>query len=197
MMNIPQLRIDQQFARIGIETNNATVGIQQGPAQIEIQQPNANININTKPGKLTIDQSQAFADLGQYPIGEAIRREANEGLQKVQEGSRRRRRQGDMMMKIENGGDPLKLIAKQNAPRQVRPFNIGFIPSHGSVKIDYQPAEVEVNNQANKPIINTKETPVSQSYRRGNVDVYLQQKNYIEINFDNIPFRNGGTEMFV
>ncbi|GEN57096.1 hypothetical protein GCM10012290_17400 [Halolactibacillus alkaliphilus] len=196
-MNIPQLRINQQFARIGIESNDATVDIKQGPAEIEIQQPNANININTKPGKLTIDQSQAFADLGQYPIGEAIRREANEGLQKVQEGSRRRRRQGDMMMKIENGGDPLKLIAKQNAPRQVRSFNIGFIPSYGSVKIDYQPAEVEVNNQANKPIINTKQTPVSQSYQRGNVDVYLQQKNYIEIDFYNTPFINGGTEIFV
>ncbi|GEM04733.1 hypothetical protein HMI01_17210 [Halolactibacillus miurensis] len=196
-MNIPQLRIDQQFARIGIETNNATVDIDQGPAKLDIQQPAADINIRTKPSKLTIDQSQAFADLGQYPIGEAIRREANEGLQKVREGSQRRRRQGDMMMKIENGGDPLKLIAKQNTPREVRPFNIGFIPSYDSVKIDYQPAEVEVNNQANKPIINAKQTPVLQSYQRGNVDVYLQQKNYIDIVFDNIPFINGGTEIFV
>ena len=197
MMNIPQLRIDQQFARIGIETNDATVDIQQGPAQLEIQQPSADINIKTKPAKLTIDQSKAFADLGQFPVGESIRRSAAEGLSEAQSGSRRRRRQGDMMMKIENGGDPLKAIAKQNAPRKMKPFNIGFIPSYGSVKIDYQPAEVEVNNQANKPIINSKPTPVKQSYQRGNVDVYLEQQNYLDIQFDNIPFKNGGIEILL
>lgn len=196
VMNIPQLRIDQQFAKIGINVTNASVDIQQGAAQLSIQQPQAEINIRTRPGKLTIDQSQAFADLGQFPIGEAVRRDATEGFQKAKEGSKRRRHQGDMMMKIENGGDPLKAIAKQNAPRKAKPFNIGFIPSYGSVKIHYQPGDVEINNRANKPIIDAMTTPVTQSYQRGNVDVYLKQKNYIDINFDNIPFKNGGTEIF-
>lgn len=188
LMRLPQIRIDQQFARIGISSRDAHVEINQGPAHLEIQQPNATMSITTRPARLTIDQTQVFRELGQFPAGESVARSAQAGFQKAVQGSGRRRRQGDQMMRIEHEGNPIALIAKENAPRQMRPFNIGFIPSHGSVDIHYEPAEVQVNNQANKPRIQASTTPVTQSFTPAQLDVYLEQQHYLNIDFDHLNY---------
>jgi len=185
-MRLPQIRIDQQFARIGISMEDAKVQMTQPEADLSIKQPPADINIETRPGKLSIDQSQAFHDLGQYPVKEAVRLEAEEGKKLVAEGTRRRRREGDQLMRIENGGDPIKQQAKTRMPRKYRPFNIGVIPSYNSVKINYEPADVNVDIQANKPVIQSQANPVQRQVTPANFDVYLDQQNYIDISFENV-----------
>ncbi|GEM01718.1 hypothetical protein SAMN05421839_1209 [Halolactibacillus halophilus] len=185
-MRLPQIRIDQQFARIGISMEDAKVQMSQPEADLSIKQPQADVNIETRPGRLSIDQSQAFHDLGQYPVKEAIRLEALEGKKLVAEGTRRRRREGDQLMKIENGGDPIKQQAKTRMPREYRPFNIGVIPSYNSVKINYEPADVNVDIQANKPVIQSQANPVQRQVTPANFDVYLDQQNYIDISFENV-----------
>jgi len=185
-MRLPQIRIDQQFARIGISMEDAKVQMSQPEADLSIKQPPADVNIETRPGKLSIDQSQAFHDLGQYPVKEAVRLEAEEGKKLVTEGTRRRRREGDQLMKIENGGDPIKQQAKTRMPREYRPFNIGVIPSYNSVKINYEPADVNVDIQANKPVIQSQANPVQRQVTPANFDVYLDQQNYIDISFVNV-----------
>jgi len=185
-MRLPQIRIDQQFAKIGINMADAKVQMSQPQADLSIKQPKADMQIHTREGKLTIDQSQAFHDLGQYPAKEAIRLEAEEGKKTVAEGTRRRRREGDQLMKIENGGDPIKQQAKNRMPREYRPFNIGVIPSYNSVKINYEPAEVNIDIQANKPIIDSQVNPVERQVTPAQFDVYIDQQNYIDISFDNV-----------
>jgi len=185
-MRLPQIRIDQQFARIGMSMEDAKVQMSQPEADLSIKQPPADVNIEIRPGKLSIDQSQAFHDLGQYPVKEAVRLEAEEGKKLVTEGTRRRRREGDQLMKIENGGDPIKQQAKTRMPREYRPFNIGVIPSYNSVKINYEPADVNVDIQANKPVIQSQANPVQRQVTPANFDVYLDQQNYIDISFVNV-----------
>lgn len=185
-MRLPQIRIDQQFARIGMSMEDAKVQMSQPEADLSIKQPPADVNIEIRPGKLSIDQSQAFHDLGQYPVKEAVRLEAEEGKKLVAEGMRRRRREGDQLMKIENGGDPIKQQAKTRMPREYRPFNIGVIPSYNSVKINYEPADVNVDIQANKPVIRSQANPVQRQVTPANFDVYLDQQNYIDISFVNV-----------
>lgn len=185
-MRLPQITIDQQFARIGIRSRDAEVQINQGTAELSIEQPSATIRMSARPGRLTIGQTQAFRDLGQFPVGESVAKSAQEGFQKAIAGSGRRRRQGDQLMKIEHGGNPIASIAKQNAPRQMKPFNIGFIPSYGSVVIDYQPAEVDIDNQANKPVIQSQTTPVSQTFTPAQLEVYLEQHNYLTIGVEGL-----------
>lgn len=187
-MQLPQLRIDQQFAKIGITMQDAKVTMQHQPAELSIQQPQADVNIDTRPGKLSIDQSQAFHDLGQYPVKEAVRLDAQEGKQKVAEGTRRRRQEGDRLMKIEHGGNPIAQIAKEKMPRPLRPFVMSVIPSYNAVKIDYQPSEVSINNQANKPVINAETRPVERQVTPSQFDIYLEQQNNITIDFDNVKY---------
>ncbi|ENH98394.1 hypothetical protein J416_00364 [Gracilibacillus halophilus YIM-C55.5] len=182
-MQMPQLRIQSQDAMIGLRTQNAKLDMNYDPAKQSIRQPKADMQIRTTPSKLTIDQSQAFADVGIKPTSQMIEEKAQEGKQKLMEVIARRRRQGDELMKIEKGGNPIKRQAKENGHDEKKQFNIGWIPSANSVKIDYQPAEVNVQVTPREPEINNQPTEVQYQYQRGNVETYVEQKNWLEIDF--------------
>ncbi|KAB8139480.1 hypothetical protein F9U64_00155 [Gracilibacillus oryzae] len=194
-MQLPQIRIQSQNAMIGLRTNNAQLTIDAAPAKQTIKQPQADLKISTKPGKLTIDQSKALADVGIISTEQSVSKMANEAMQTAVEGSKKKRRQGDMLMKIENGGNPLSQVAKQNGERPMKQFNIGWIPSGDAVKFHYEQAEVDIEARANKPQIDVQPTENKFDYQRGGVDVYLEQKNWIEINFMNVKFVGNNFEM--
>lgn len=196
-MQLPQIRIQQQHAMIGIQTKDAKLDIEQGPAKQSIQQPKADLKITTKPGKLTIDQSKALADVGIIPTEESVRKMANEAMQTAVEGAKKRRRQGDRMMKIEQNGHILPQIAKQNGERAQKQFNIGWIPSGNAVKFNYQPAEVHIDAKANKPIIHTEQTKNQFHYLPSDIDIYLDQKNVIDIDFVNVKSVGNNFELEV
>src|SRR5690625_6897682 len=95
--------MDSQLKLISIQTENAQVGIQQPKATQEIRQPSADLSIQTRPGRLTIDQSQAWYDMGLKSAIVSRNDWAREGYQNVMEGIDRRRREGDEIRKSEHG----------------------------------------------------------------------------------------------
>ncbi|MCM3598492.1 DUF6470 family protein [Metabacillus idriensis] len=185
-MNIPQIRLESRFAKLGLETFNATLAIQQPKADLSIQQPKAELSIQTTPGKLTIDQTKAREDVDLKHISKRIAEAADQGRQDVLAGIARRIQQGDEQMRIENGGRPLTAQAKKNSEREIKQFNIGFIPSHFSVKLDYQPAEVKIDVQRNAPIIESKTHKPILDYQAGEVKVELAERNQLKIDFVSI-----------
>ena len=134
-MNFPQIRLETQFARISLKTNYAKVNIQQRNADLSIEQPKAELHIERTPSKLTIDQTQAWEDMDIKHISRRIEEEAQKGRSDVLEGIARRAQEGNDMMKIEHGGNPLPQHAKVNSVKRWKEFNIGWIPSHFSVKM--------------------------------------------------------------
>ncbi|SFM23740.1 hypothetical protein SAMN04487943_110120 [Gracilibacillus orientalis] len=194
-MRLPQIRIQSQNALIGIQTSDAQLSIQSGSVKQTIRQPQADLRINTRPGKMTIDQSKALADVGIIPTEQSIRKMAQESMQTAIQGSKKRRRQGDELMKIENGGDPILRQSKVNGDRPMKQFNIGWIPSGDAVKFDYQPAKVNIESTANKPQIEVQTTENQFHYQPGGIDVYLEQKNSINIDFENVKFVGNNFEM--
>ncbi|MGG4491603.1 DUF6470 family protein [Metabacillus idriensis] len=185
-MNIPQIRLESRFAKLGLETVNASLDIQQPKADLSIQQPKAELSIQTTPGKLTIDQTKAREDVDLKHISKRIAEAADQGHQDVLSGIARRIQQGDEQMRIENGGKPLTAQAKKNSEREIKQFNIGFLPSHFSVKLDYQPAEVKIDVQRNAPIIESKINKPIMEYQAGEVKVELAEKNQLKIDFVSI-----------
>ncbi|KEZ52144.1 DUF6470 family protein [Metabacillus indicus] len=182
-MNIPQIRLESRFAKIGIETVNAKLSIEQKPADLSIQQPKVELTIRTTPGKLTIDQSKAREDVDLKHISKRIEEAAEMGRQDLLSGIARRIRQGDEQMRIENGGRPLTAQAKANSERPEKQFNIGFIPSHFSVKLDYQPAEVEIDVKTNEPVIESTPNKPIIEYETGDVNIHLSERNQLKIDF--------------
>ncbi|CQR46399.1 hypothetical protein BN1058_00657 [Paraliobacillus sp. PM-2] len=195
-MRFPQIRLQSQAAQLAIKQTAAQQTIRQPKAEQTIQQPKAKLNIETKPSKLTIDQSEAWADLGFKSVRRVTAEAFQQGKEAAMEATARRIRQGEEMMKIENGGNPIASQAIENGFDQMKRFNIGWIPSSGSVKVNYRPAEVVIDIQAQKPIIETKTKDPMTTYEPGKVDVTLAQKNNLQIDFDALTYRGiGGFEI--
>ncbi|WP_342774213.1 DUF6470 family protein [Aquibacillus sediminis] len=194
---MPQIRIQTQDAQISMKTNPAKQHIEQPQAEQSIQQPKADVTIERTPSKLSIDQSQAWYDMDLKNVFERTEEAAQNAKQAVAEGTARRAREGDELMKIENGGNPIAQQAKQNSEGQPKQFNIGWIPSHGAVKIDYQPSEVHTNVKRNEPIIDVQTNKPTHQYQQGNVELSANKPN-VEVDFDNLKYKGvGGFEIMI
>lgn len=185
-MRLPQLRMESQFIKLGIQIQKPVQQIQQPKPVQRIEQPKAEMNIETTPGRLNIDQSQARAEVGIQPTDQMVKEQANLAKQKAMEGIARRVRQGDELMRIENGGNPIKSQAIENGNRPYYPLGIGWIPSYGSVKLYYEPAQVNIDVTPQKPIIDIRAQKPIHEYIPGNVSYYIAQKNFLKIEVVNI-----------
>ncbi|MRH41972.1 hypothetical protein GH741_04695 [Aquibacillus halophilus] len=194
-MQFPQIRIQSQNAQIQINQTAGQQTIQQPKAIQSIQQPNAELTINHTPSKLSIDQTQAWADMDLKSVFRRIAEAAQDGKQAVYQGTARRIRQGTELMKIENGGNPIARQAQANSEGAPKQFNIGWIPSAGSVKIDYQPSQVDIRITPRKPVINTQAQKPITNYQPGSVDISLHQRNQLNIDFVNLKHHGINFEM--
>ncbi|WP_112181905.1 MULTISPECIES: DUF6470 family protein [Paraliobacillus] len=197
-MDFPQIRLQTRAAQISIQHTEGQQQIRQPKAQQTIQQPKGDLKINTTPSRLSIDQSEAWADLGFKSVKRMTREQAQEGKQAVFAAISRRIQQGEELMKIENGGNPISKQAVDNSQDPPKQFNIGWIPSAGSVKTSYQPAKVNIQYTAQKANIQTQAQKPTTNYQPGAVDVSLAQKNQLDIDFDNLKYKGiGGFEILI
>lgn len=174
------------MAQIQIKQTDATQKISQPRAELTIRQPEAEITMRTVPGKLTIDQSQAWEDMNLLSIVRSNEKYASDGKKAVLEGIARRARQGNELMEIEKGGNPIPRQAVQNAYEAMKQPGIKFIPSHFSVKTDYRPSELNIDVKINKPIIEAAVRKPEIAFVPGKVETSLRQRQELEISFTNL-----------
>lgn len=166
-MNFPHLRMESIYGQLGLTSEKPVQEIEQLPAEMVITQPRAQMNIERAPGKLTIDQTQAWEDMDLKHIFKRIEEAAQNGYQDWLSGMARRSHEGDDLMRIENGGNPIVEHAKINSESPFYEFNIGFVPSHFSVKINYQPVDLNVSWETYKPEIDVKINKPRHDYTPG------------------------------
>jgi Family of unknown function (DUF6470) len=182
-LNLPQIRIESTSARIGLNIQKPKQELEQPRADLRIEQPRPQLEIEREPSKLMIDQTQAWEDMDLKHIFRRIEEFAKQGYEDWLEGLARVSRQGDELMKIENGGNPIADQAKENSESPIYEFNIGWIPSMFSVKVHYEPSKLHFRWNTQKAKIDvTPQKPIHQ-YVPGKVDVYLEQRNSLKIDF--------------
>src|SRR5690606_24014082 len=106
-MQFPQIRMESQFAQISMTQTSAKLEISQPKAEIAMEQPKSEISIRTEPGKLTIDQTQAWEAMDLMNITRRNEKIAQKAIQDVLAGMERIARQGQELMQIENNGNPI------------------------------------------------------------------------------------------
>ncbi|WP_457297055.1 DUF6470 family protein [Peribacillus simplex] len=185
-MQIPQIRLQSTSMKIGLNIEQPVQQIEQKAADQSIEQPQAILEIRTAPGKLTIDQSQAREDMDLKSLSKRVEEFVRQGYQDWLAGMARRAQQGTELRHIEKGGNALAEQARQNSKGPEKQFNLGWIPSHFSVKLDYQPAQVEIEATAQKPIIDARINRPNHTYTPGSADVEILQKNALDIDFINL-----------
>jgi hypothetical protein len=174
-MNFPQLRMESTFGQIELTSQKPIQEIEQLPAEMIIKQPKAELMIQRTSGKLTIDQTQAWEDMDLKHISKRIEEFAQYGYQDWLAGMARRAQEGDDLMRIENGGNSIAEHAKINSESPIYEFNIGFIPSHFSVKINYQPVNLKIDWKTNKPEIDVKVNMPRHDYTPGVIQGEMKQ----------------------
>jgi len=182
-MNFPQLQIRSTDAKLGLNIEKPKQVIRQPIATQHIEQPAAIVEMNTMRGVMKIDSSQARRDVGMISPLESASKYASEGHQKVMQGIARRASEGRQMMDIAHNSSAISSIAKKNTFPTKAKLGIDFIPSIGSVKLDYKPAKLDINVQTQKPTINAQVNKPVHEYTPGNVSGYMLQNSLIEIDF--------------
>ncbi|WP_077601929.1 DUF6470 family protein [Oceanobacillus sojae] len=180
-MEIPQIRIHSQPAKIQIHTEPAQLHISQPPGDLTIRQPAAEISMHTRPGRLNIDQSQAWEDMNLLRPKKSIAKNAQAGQQAAQQGAARRARQGNALMRIENNSDPIKTQALENGFTQQKRLGLTFIPSTFAVKTSYEPAELDIQVRTNQPIIEGRVNKPIMQYKAGRIETSLAQRPELTI----------------
>ncbi|MGE6630220.1 DUF6470 family protein [Bacillus sp. NPDC077027] len=183
-MRIPMLLMEQKLAKLQMYTTPSSQEVEQPKADLEIKQPGAVMNITRTPSKLTIDQTEAFADMDIKSIFKRSEEWAAEGKQAIGAGMGRRAEQGSELVKIENGGNVIAEISKINGSRPTKELTIGYIPSYFSVKIDYQPSELQIDIEPQKPIIEATPHKPIVNYLPGKVDINMLQYPELKIEVD-------------
>ncbi|KOP77747.1 hypothetical protein AMS59_13950 [Lysinibacillus sp. FJAT-14745] len=184
-MRLPQIQIQTTDAKIELEITKPQQHIEQPRATQSIEQPAAILEIHTTRGVLQIDSSQARRDIGMIGPLESSANYAENGKQEALKGIERRAREGRQMMENSGKGQgraTLQNIAKQNhGPHRPGPYNIKFVPSVGSVKIDYTPGTTDINIEKRAPIIDVKVNKPIHDYTPGKVTSTMVQRPDVNI----------------
>lgn len=184
-MQIPHITMQSTFMQTGLQIEDPVQRIEQNPAQMSIKQPQAIVTVNVTPSQLTIDQSEAWAEMDIKPISQRTAENAQQAKQKAMEGLARRARQGDDLMHIERGGNPLAAHAKENSASPKHQTGLGWIPSPFSVKTHYEQAKLQFDVQVQKPQIDAQIGETIHEYTPGSVKVSVTQKNSLQIEVAN------------
>lgn len=185
---MPQIRIESQQAKIAMSSKNPVQTITQSKADQSIEQPKAEMTIHHTPAKLSIDQSQAWAQMGLKTVFQLNRDFVQETKQDALQAVAELAMQGDELMKVEAGGNPLANQAEQNSQLPVYEFTIGWIPSPESVNINIDPGRLTIDWNTYSPIINTRANKTTIDHTKGDVNIQLAQYNQLNIDFANLKF---------
>ncbi|WP_391120320.1 DUF6470 family protein [Psychrobacillus sp. L3] len=180
-MNFPQLQIHTTDAKLGLNIEKPNQIIRQPKATQHIEQPAAIMDIKTTRGFMRIDSSQARRDVGMIGPLESSAKYAQAGRQKVMQGIARRVSEGNQMMDIAHNKKAIPAIAKKNTFPVPAKIGIDFIPSVGSVKLDYTPAKLDINVQTQKAKISAQVNKPVHEYTPGKVSGFMLQNPSIEI----------------
>lgn len=185
-MRLPQIRIDSRMAQINISVTPPRQTIHQPKAQMHIQQPPAKLDIRTTPGRLTIDQSRAWAAMDIKHIFQRIKENSAEGHRDAMQGIARRAAEGDELMKIENGGNPIASQAVRKSKILNYQYNYALVPPPLSVKVHYQPGSVKIEAEPQRVINRTVAQKPIIDYLQGQVNISMKQYAALEFEAVNV-----------
>jgi hypothetical protein len=182
-MQVPQIRLQQTHAKIGLRITQPVQELQQKPAELSIKQESAKMSIENKPSQLRIDDEQFWNDLGYKSIPTLSQESVQHGRETVLDYIATKAQEGDQLGKIEHKSDAIVGIVTEKLLPQKADFNIGFIPSPGSVKIQFTPAEIHIDWKKGGADIQVTPNKVEHNYTPGKTEVYLQQRQQLQIDF--------------
>ncbi len=175
-----QLQMRSQMALIGLEISKPFLHLRITKPQINLEIKEPELHIRSLRPVLHIDQTQCFADAGKRTLSAFTAYYADRGWADALEGIARRAQEGDMLAQIHKGYTIEKLAAQNLG--EIADFNVTAIPKQPPrvwfdtypVQYEFNPGDVDTRLQRGR---------VEGYFQWGKVNIYLRQKNYLEINW--------------
>ena len=181
-MRVPQIQITQTHAKIGLEISEPKVEINQENAQMEIKQTPAILNIEKSESQLYIDPTRAWEALAKWSslkLGEVItQRRQQMALEAIAEIVSK----GDRLAAIHQSGNPIAQMAEESVYKMEEMYITGQ-PSYDNVDIFFEPGKLQIDWMRGGVDINVTPIAPQLQFTRGQVEVYLRQKNSIQFSF--------------
>lgn len=179
MIPIPQIRINQQYSKIGMDTEPGRYEIKQPRPVQQYKSTPSQLEIESPRGELQIDSGKAWDALGVGSNYGFLATVASEARRIALEGIARRVEDGNRMADLTNKNDPVPefaLRAFDDLDIEYRtpaaPDNVDVQYTAKKPTVQFDPARLDIQTQVNPPEI---------EYIRGKLDIYLTQKASIEI----------------
>lgn len=179
-MQIPQIQIHLQHAKLYIDADIGKQHIEQPQATVDMEQIKPEQHFHTTKGRLEVNQDRAWDALALGNSLETMSKIYSMASNIALQGIARIVQKGDQMASIHLGGNPIAQMA-QDWKRSFPEFDFVGEASFDNVDLHYTPSElsidttpgrVNMNVQVNKPIL---------EYERGKLDIYMSQYPKVEI----------------
>ena len=180
-MNIPQLQIQTTPGVLGLRITKPTQEIEQPGPVINQQQPAAILEMSSTRPQLSLDTTEARADLDLKSVFRRSEEYAQLGMQGAQEGTARRAQESQQLLRIENGGNVLADLAKQNGTPPPSELGIRFVGDRSKVQMSIQPGTLNINASAQKPIFDVQVNKPIHHYTQGKVTGEMEQYPSLQI----------------
>lgn len=174
-----QLRIDQQYARIGLHTELPRVQLQTTLPAIELSGESPKLAIETQKPQLTIDQSRCFTAVNRRSPAEFSRYMAEQARADILEDIGRIVSEGHMLGAIEKG----TTVADVAASATENDFPSLTTQSIPAPEINWQITPPSINYEPGKVNIQFRRGTVENHVQPGKVEAYMAQQNYLEISW--------------
>ncbi len=177
-----QIRIDQQFAQIGLDIQKPFLGLKTTLPKIELDIQKPELNIHSPDPKIYIDQKACFADMDRKTPdlfgADNAQYARNEGFEAIGEIAA----EGDLLAQIEKGAT-IEEVAGHAMDKELD-FNVTTIPKQTpKIEFDTRPVEIDVNR--GRVDLQLQGGRVENLFEWGKVNAYLEQKNYLNITWVN------------
>ncbi|WP_028543960.1 DUF6470 family protein [Paenibacillus taiwanensis] len=177
-MNIPRIQINQQFSKIGIESDKGQLSIQTPIPKLEVSQEHVSVKMHHSDGQLEIDSRKAWSALGRARFEEVTDRIAQDSLQISMQNIANISSEGDRMMAFHTKQNAFAEIAREKMFQEF-PIEIAGPPSYDNVDVTYTAGVLTTEWNLGGVKFDFERTKPQIDYYPGKVNPYLVQKNYI------------------
>lgn len=183
-----QLRIEQEFARLGLSIKRPFLYLRNVQPEIELRTEKPELRLHSPRPKVYIDQRRCFADMEKRTLDEFLRYHAQLGREQALRAIGDIAQEGDMLARIEKGVR-LEDVAEEGFG-EMADFNVTAIPKQPP-DITWEVHPVEVEFIPGRVEVELRRGQVENHFEMGKVEVYLEQKNYIRIDWvgENLDIR--------
>ncbi len=175
------LEINQQYAVIGLRIQEPQLNLHTEKPVLQISTSKASLEIKSRPPDLDIDQSVCYTSGLHMDIDEFARYFARKGQQACLEGTARRAQEGRRMAEIHNPGALKQIVASRQRAQDDYPY-LEMKPAPPP-EIEFEIYPLQMRYTPGEVRIESTSGYVENNFQRGYVEVYLDQKNMIDINY--------------